>query len=833
MKPDSFPPAHSPPDGAGRGYRASPEGWRLFVTALGFLTLYYLSGKLGLSLAFVHSNATAVWPPTGLALAALLVLGRRLWPAVFVGAFLVNVTTAGSWATSLGIAAGNTLEAVAGCWLVERFARGIRAFEQPHTVILYLLVGSCSTAISATVGVGALCLGGLARWSEFDHIWLTWWLGNFVSHMVIAPLLVLWATQPLRLRARQNLEGAFLLLITAVVATLVYANPFLPKNKPLTYLTLPPLLWVAFRFGPHGAAAAAFLLSAIAIYGTLHGFSSFATQDPNHSLLLLQAFIATAATIALVLAATVRQQKEAAAALRSSDERYRAFLTQSSEGIWRFEFREPIRVGTPADEQIERAMRSGYLAECNDAMARMYGFERAEDILGRLVRDFLPPSDPENIAYIRSFIEGGYRLTDAESTELNRHGECISFLNNLFGIVEDGFLVRVWGTQRDITERKRAETHMRESEERFRLLADSAPVLIWVNGRDGCQFVNRAYREFFGRPEKDLLGMGWVEFVHPDDRKGYLAAYAESQAVKGPFKAEVRCRRADGAFRWLLAAGLPRRLPSGDLIGCVGSCTDITEIIEARETLARHGTDLENKVAERTAKLRELVGELEAFSYSVSHDMRAPLRAMQGYANLALTQYGTALGSEGSGWLQKINQAALRLDKLITDVLTYSRVVRAELKLEPVQPERLIRDLVEQYPEWHLARANIILHPPIPVVLANEALLTQCVTNLIANAVKFVASGVVPHVHISSQAGMLNGCASVKIVFRDNGIGIDAKDQARIFKIFERVHGSDFDGTGIGLSIVRKAVERMGGRLGLESEIGKGSSFWIELQSGE
>jgi signal transduction histidine kinase len=165
--------------------------------------------------------------------------------------------------------------------------------------------------------------------------------------------------------------------------------------------------------------------------------------------------------------------------------------------------------------------------------------------------------------------------------------------------------------------------------------------------------------------------------------------------------------------------------------------------------------------------------------------------------------------------------------------LSYSRVVRAELKVEPVAAERLIRELVEQYTEWHPPRARVTVDGPIPVVLANEALLSQCVTNLIANSVKFVAPGIVPEVRIFSKAATLNGRPSAKICFRDNGIGIDAADQARIFKIFERVHGGVFEGTGIGLSIVRKAVERMGGNFGLESEVGKGSTFWIELPIGE
>ena len=154
---------------------------------------YFVAGKLGLMLAFVHASATAVWPPAGITLAALLILGYRVWPGIFLGAFLVNITTAGSAATSLGIAAGNTLEGLAGAYLVGRYANGRHAFDRAQDILKFAgLAGLLSTTISATFGVTSLSLGGFSRWADYGSIWWTWWLGDVVGNLVVAPLLVLW-----------------------------------------------------------------------------------------------------------------------------------------------------------------------------------------------------------------------------------------------------------------------------------------------------------------------------------------------------------------------------------------------------------------------------------------------------------------------------------------------------------------------------------------------------------------------------------------------------------------------------------------------------------------
>ena len=233
--------------------------------------VYFLAGKLGLSMAFVHPSSTAVWPATGIALAAFLILGYRVWPGIFVGAFLVNITTAGSVLTSLGVATGNTLEGLVGAYLVLRFANGRRAFDRASDTFRFAALVLASTTIAATIGVTSLSLGGYAAWAQYREIWLTWWLGDAVGGMLVAPLLILWISDfRLRFKWREYAELLALLVGLVLTAQIVFTGLFLrvPRNFPLEYLCIPFLIWAAIRFGQREAATATAVLSGIAIAGT-------------------------------------------------------------------------------------------------------------------------------------------------------------------------------------------------------------------------------------------------------------------------------------------------------------------------------------------------------------------------------------------------------------------------------------------------------------------------------------------------------------------------------------------------------------------------------------
>ncbi len=288
---------------------------RRFRTALtvGILAVLYLvAGKLSLKLAFLHASVSPVWPPAGIALAALLVLGYRAWPAIFIGAFLVNLTTAGNVPTSLGIATGNTLEAVAGAWLVHRFAGGAEVFDRAQGVFKFALAVIVSTLVSPTLGLTSLALAGFADWANYGAIWLNWWLGDMTGDLIVAPLLILWYVAPTRRWGRTAiLEVALLFLLLFVLGQVVFGGwlPISAKNYPIAFICGPIVIWTAFRFTQRETATGIFILSALAVWGTLHGYGPFVMESGNQSLLMLQASTAILIVTAMALAAGMAERR--------------------------------------------------------------------------------------------------------------------------------------------------------------------------------------------------------------------------------------------------------------------------------------------------------------------------------------------------------------------------------------------------------------------------------------------------------------------------------------------------------------------------------------------
>jgi integral membrane sensor domain MASE1 len=293
------------------------------LTCAALAGVYFVAAKAGLALASIHPSATAVWPPTGIALAAVLLLGHRVWPGIFLGAFLANLATSGAVAISTGIATGNTLEALAGAWLVNRFAAGRHAFDRTRDIFRFaLLAGLGSTVVSALVGVASLWVGGAAHRAELGGIWLTWWLGDVGGALVVAPLLLLWSAPSVQPWTRLRvLEALGVLTSVALAGQTVFgtALPLSTRNAPLSYMCLPPLVWAAYRLGARETATAAIVLSGFAIWGTIHGMGPFAAGTPNEALLLLQAFLSATTVMALVFAAVVDESRRVEQATRRAE----------------------------------------------------------------------------------------------------------------------------------------------------------------------------------------------------------------------------------------------------------------------------------------------------------------------------------------------------------------------------------------------------------------------------------------------------------------------------------------------------------------------------------
>jgi signal transduction histidine kinase len=248
----------------------------------------------------------------------------------------------------------------------------------------------------------------------------------------------------------------------------------------------------------------------------------------------------------------------------------------------------------------------------------------------------------------------------------------------------------------------------------------------------------------------------------------------------------------------------------------------VAEVIERRRA--------EDLLQEANQKLRDSVEELQMFSYGIAHDLRAPLRAMESYSGVILTDHSAEIPDPARRYLQRITKAAKAMGMFITDILGYSQLVHGDFEMRSHDVEELIHEIVALNPALDSASADIVIERPLPRLSANKAALTQVVSNLLSNAVKFVPAGVRPRIRVW---GAEAGDGMVQLWFEDNGIGISPQSQARLFKIFVRLNGPErYEGTGIGLAIVRKAVERMGGSAGVESEEGKGSRFWVRLAKG-
>jgi len=303
-----------------------PRDWHAFVKGLAVCAAYVVAAKLSLRLASVHPSVSPVWPPTGTAVATLVALGLRFWPSIFAGAFLVNITTAGSVLTSLGIATGNTLEAVLGSFLVIRFANGPNVFEKSWDILRFALyTGILSSAVAATFGVTSLTLGGFASWNQYGLLWRTWWLGDAAGAFIFAPFLLLWTSNPrVSWSGRQFVEASVLFFSTLLTAGIIFGPIFHAqiRNDPWTFLLMPFLVWAAFRFGPREASAIICLLCTVEVVGTEHGYGPFVRASTNDSLLLLQSFISVKALMILIFAAEIserRRQEEQARVLAVRD----------------------------------------------------------------------------------------------------------------------------------------------------------------------------------------------------------------------------------------------------------------------------------------------------------------------------------------------------------------------------------------------------------------------------------------------------------------------------------------------------------------------------------
>ena len=506
----------------------------------------------------------------------------------------------------------------------------------------------------------------------------------------------------------------------------------------------------------------------------------------------------------------VTEQRKAQLALQSSEEKYRTFVEQSIAGIWLLRFEEPIPIDLPSDQQARRIVESSRLAECNDALVRMYGHSAREDMVGKLWFDTdAEQGRNEYVQSVLQFIEAGYRTRNLETQEITFDGRSVSFLSSTVGILENDHLIGIWGTQVDITQLKKMELALSRTETRTRGLLNAIPDMIFELRRDGTilQFMPSGINEPLF-PAEQFLNKSIAEVLPAlADQTAFAIERALESGLVNAFEYELTQQGEMRTFEARISAS------GADTVLAIVRDVSLRKWAEAeRDKLIE---ELEAKNA-----------ELERFAYTVSHDLKSPLITIRGFLGFLRedTRNGnlTRLDSD----IKRISDATEKMQTLLNDLLELSRIGRLINKPQPVPFEGIVAEAVELV-QGRITQRDVAVSiaPNLPTVYVDQPRLVEVMQNLIDNAAKFMGDQLSPRIEIGQKG--FHGPMPILYV-RDNGIGIPPEFMQNIFGLFNKLDPRS-EGTGVGLALVKRIIEFHHGIVWADSEPGKGATFYFTL----
>lgn len=507
----------------------------------------------------------------------------------------------------------------------------------------------------------------------------------------------------------------------------------------------------------------------------------------------------------------VTAQRDFQAALQASEEKYRNFVEQSMEGIWLLAFDQPISIGLSPEEQTDLIYKYGYILECNDVLARMYGYSSSAEIRGARLLDIEAGEVLNEMNYQSTLklVKDHYRSANRETVEKKRDGEIVYFLNNAVGVIKDDHLVGLWGTQLDITALKKAEDALRHSEARIRALLNAIPDMIFELKRDGTilQFIPSATNEplfppeqFLGRSIREI--MPWVA-----DQTTFASERALESGLVNAFEYDVP---QEGEMRTFEAR--------------ISSLSSDTVLAIVRDVSLRHWAETErNKLIE---ELEAKNAELERFTYTVSHDLKSPLITIRGFLGFLKEDTRTGNIARLDADIKRISDATERMQTLLNDLLELSRVGRLINKPEEIVFNEVVTEALELV-HGRISQRGIAVSVAenLSSVYGDHPRLVEVMQNLIDNAAKFMGDQPSPRIEIG-QKGHMNGMPVFYV--KDNGIGIPAEFMDNIFGLFNKLDARS-EGTGVGLALVKRIIEFHQGKIWAESEPRKGATFYFTL----
>ncbi|HEX4351032.1 MAG TPA: MASE1 domain-containing protein, partial [Verrucomicrobiae bacterium] len=783
-----------------------------FTRAVLLVALYFIGGLIGKETTFLSGSVALVWPPSGIALAAILLFGYRFWPGVALGAVLFSFMDGTPFGFfTLGTAVGNTMGAIVCVFLLKKFISFDNAMERTRDVTGYIgLACFLGTTVNAAFNVVSLAYSGVVKWDDLFPTTLVWWVPNALAGLVVAPFIITWAT-PSAIRWNGKLIAEAAICAAGLVGgTLISFNSWFVygiQNYPLAYLPFPFLVWGALRFGPRGATAGTLLVSALAICSLVRGTGPFVAGTEKDSLMLIGSYIGILAVTNMLLAAAAAERRAAERAMSESEKRFRAVVEDQTDLICRFK-------------------PDGLLTFMNDAFCRFHG-KRSNELVGTNFFQTLSKEDAAvPLSYINSLpadepmVTFDHRLHSPDKLVVWHQYR----VRRLFE--EKGDTREFQAVIQDITQGKQSEQALRVSEEKYRSLVDNIPDVVWIadSNRD-LAYVSGNVVKVTGYHAEELLGgQLWLNCIHPEDAARVEQSYQKLFSVGEKFDVEYRSRRKDGEWIWLHNRALATR-PREGIMCADGIFKDIT---------LRRQSDAAIQQTKDAAEAANLAKS--QFLANMSHELRTPLNAIIGFSEMLADQTFGGLNTRQLKYSNNILNSGRHLLRLINDILDLAKVEAGRVELmrnmfSVTKALSEVQSIVKTLANKKHIRLEIQAGPDLLPLFADEAKFKQIMFNLLSNAIKFTPDGGKILVDATIQHGATaEAGGSLRVAVSDTGIGIKVSDQERVFREFEQVdssYGRQQQGTGLGLALTKRLVEMHGGRIWVESEgvEGKGSTF--------
>ncbi len=794
-----------------------------WVRILGIASVYFIAARLSLFLALGNTNASPVWPPSGIAMAALLIWGAESAPGVFLGAVAANLlgfhshsphVSLAMFAASGAIGAGNTLESVSGLFLIRRWCKG-DPFRETVSGMKFVMVAGAVSIVAATIGALSLGIFGIAPWSLLAKVFETWWLGDATGILVMTPLVV-WVRAIGSLSKTRALESAILLaaLIT-VAAALFWGHWFAGGVQPMAYAITPILIFIAFRCGPLPAFLGVFAVSCLAILGTAHGSGPISGNGVNDKLLFLQAYVALVSTTVIFLTTSVVERTNAIADLKIMNANLEDRVRVRTESLQQSErqYRDLFENSTDSILLVDPA--TARFTAVNENAVRLLGYTREE--FSGMASSLLEGDPDPQITEMkrRQFRETG--TLHGEHLHRKKDGTVIPVEVNA-SLIEFGERKVIQVISRDISERKAQREALMASEARFRQLSDASFEGILIHDKGRIVLANKALGIMFQYSPEEMIGKSPGDIIAPES----LSLMRKVIHLQSEKSYQAFGIRKDGSRIAMEVCSRPMEYLGQALR--VAAVRDISERIKAEELQKNAMAAVE---AANRAKSQ--------FLATMSHEIRTPLNGIMGMTS-ALED--TALDEVQRRYVKSLTTCGSALLAQVSDILDLSKIETGSMVLEQIDFD--MRSLIGEAVESLEANANgrgvsmelEIAPGEYRIVTGDPYRLRQVILNLVGNAIKFTERGKI--VITASVSPFVDGL-QLDVEVSDTGIGMSKETLENLFQPFVQADASmsrKYGGSGLGLAICRQLVEMMGGVIRVESEPGKGSRFSFRCRLG-